>query len=69
MATKNKRPIYISVIAKEDGEGTHTAFYFGKATVAQLSMINHEIDLLKMEILDRINGSPKEYEVLEDNGE
>ena len=57
------KPIHINVIAKE--EGTITSFWFKDATVSQLSMINHEIDLLKREILDRINDSPKEWEIKE----
>ena len=56
-----EKPIYISVIAKE--EGTESSWYFKGATVAQLSMINHELDILKKEILDRIEASPKEWEI------
>ncbi|MCK4648067.1 hypothetical protein KAT51_00945 [bacterium] len=60
----SKRPIYISVVAKK--EGVTTSFHFKKATVAQLSMINHELDILKRDIIERIEQSPKEWEVTEE---
>lgn len=64
-----KRPIYISVVAKDD-ESTDVSFYFGKATVAQLSMINHELDILKKDIINRLENAPKSYEINEyDEGE
>ena len=56
-----KKQIHISVIAND--EGTHVSFYFGGATVENLSMLNHELDILKIEILDRLKDSPKDYEV------
>lgn len=59
----NKRPVYISVVANEDS--ANTSFHFKDATVAQLSMINHELDILKKEILTRIEESPKEWEIEE----
>ncbi len=59
------KPIHISIIAKK--EGTNTSFYFKGATIAQLSMINHELDILKREIIDRIDSVPKEYEVTEED--
>lgn len=58
-----EKPIHISVIATD--EGANTSFWFKDATVSHLSMINHEIDLLKMEILDRIKDAPKEWEITE----
>jgi len=58
------KPVHIKVIALSD-ESTNTSFYFGGATVGQLSMINHEIDLLKREVLDRIGEAPKEWEIEE----
>ena len=55
------RPVCISIIAKEDG--TNTSFNFKDATVAQLSMINHELDILKKDIIERIDRAPKEWEI------
>ena len=62
-----KKPIHLSIIAEENG--THTSFYFKGATVAQLSMLNHELDILKQEIIDRIKNAPKDYEVTESDEE
>ncbi len=56
----NKK-IHIGVIASE--EGTETSFYFGGATISQLSMLNHELDILKLEIIERIRDAPKDYEM------
>lgn len=61
-----KKPIYITVVAEE--ERTHTSFWFKDATISQLSIINHELDILKREIIDRIKEAPKDYEI-EDYGE
>lgn len=58
-----KRPIHISVIAGE--ESTDVSFYFGGATVGQLSMINHELDILKKEIVNRLEEAPRSYEIEE----
>lgn len=60
------KKIHISVIANED-ETTNTSFYFGGATVGQMSMLNHELDILKQEIISRIKDAPKIYEI-EDYG-
>ena len=60
------KPIHIAVEATK--EGAHTSFYFKGATVGQLSMINHELDLLKIDILERIKDAPKDYEI-QDFGE
>lgn len=59
------RPVYISVVARE--EGTNISFNFKDATVAQLSMINHELDILKKDIIERIDGAPKEWEINHEN--
>ena len=61
-----KRPVYISIVAQEDR--ANTSFFFGGATVAQLSMLNHELDIIKKDIVKRIEGSPKEWEVEELDG-
>lgn len=61
----NKK-IHISIVVEENG--THTSFYFKGATVSHLSMLNHELDILKGEIIDRIKEAPKDYEI-EDYGE
>ena len=58
----NKKPIHISVVISGE-ESTDISFYFKNATVIQLSMINHELDILKSEIIDRLKSAPKEYEV------
>lgn len=59
------KPIHISVVAED--EGSKVSWYFKDATVGHLSMINHEIDLLKREVLDRIKEAPKEWEIEETN--
>ena len=61
----SEKPIHISIVANE--EETNTSFYFKGATVAQLSMINHELDILKKDIIDRIEHAPKEWEVTEED--
>ncbi len=62
-----KKPIHISVVMREDGS-VDVSFYFKDALVSDLSMINHELDLLKQEILSRLKDAPKEYQI-EDYGE
>ncbi len=61
------KPIHISVVAED--QGSRASWYFKDATVGQLSMINHEIDILKLEILDRIDKAPKEWEIKETDEE
>lgn len=61
-----KKPIHISVVI--DGDGVDVSFYFGGARVCDLSMLNHELDLLKQEILSRLKDAPKDYEI-QDYGE
>ncbi len=61
-----KKPIHISVIVNE--KGTETSFYFKDATVGQLALINTELDILKKDIIERMNDAPKDYEV-QDFGE
>ncbi len=56
------KQIHIQVLV--DSEDTcHTSFYFKGATVGQLSMINHELDILKQEVISRIKDAPKDYEI------
>ncbi len=62
-----KKPVHISVIANED-ESLEVSFYFGNATRTQLSILNHELDILKYEILSRIRETPPDYQV-EDYGD
>ena len=57
------KQIHISVVA--ESQGTNTSWRFKDATVGQLAMINHEIDLLKREVLNRIREAPKEWEIEE----
>ena len=56
-----KKKIHISVVI--EGEGTHSSFYFKDATVGELYALNSELDLLKGEILDRIEDAPKDFEI------
>lgn len=63
MEDEEKKPIHISVAI--EGEGTHTSFYFKDATIGQLALINAELDILKKELVDRIDECPKDYEVKE----
>lgn len=55
------KPIHAAVTIIEGG--THTSFHFKDATIGDLALINSELDLLKMEVLERIRDSEKEYEV------
>ncbi len=56
-----EKKIHVSVVI--EGEGTHSSFYFKDATIGELYALNSEIDLLKREILDRIEAAPKDYEI------
>ena len=56
-----EKKIHVSVVS--EGEGTHSSFYFKDATIGELYALNSEIDLLKREILDRIEADPKYYEI------
>ena len=59
MTEKN---IGIKVIVDQEGMA-HTSFYFKEATIGQLQTINAELDILKKDIINRIDESPKDYEV------
>ncbi len=59
-----KKKIHIAVTCNGE-EGTHSSFYFWGASVGQLSMLNHELDILKSEIIERLKAAPKDYEIKE----
>ncbi len=59
------RIIGISIKIVDGEDGAHTSFYFGGATVEELYAINSELDILKLEILERIKEAPKDYEIKE----
>lgn len=65
-----QKPIHVSIVLTGEGdeEGTRVSWYFKDATVEQLSLINHELDLMKMEILSRLKDAPKDWDI-EDWGE
>ena len=46
-----------------EGDLIHSSFNFEDATIGQLCQLNAELDLLKGEILDRIDKAPKDYEI------
>lgn len=58
------KPVHISVIANKD-ESLDVSFYFGNATISQLSDLNREIDILKYGILSKIKDTPPDYKVEE----
>lgn len=63
---KEKKTIYVGI--KIEGEGVSSSFHFKDATVGELALINAELDIIKLEILERINEAPKDYEI-KDYGE
>ena len=53
--------IYIAIKVDEEGS-IKSSYAFKEATMGQLSMVNHELDILKQIIIEHLRASRKSYD-------